>query len=614
MQGNVTLPKSWKYAALLLILLLAAATRIHQIDERSLWEDEGWTLLLSEGHAAEIVQTMAYDQHPPLYFVMIGYWRDVTGESELALRSLSVLLSLLSVAAIYELGRVLFNQVTGLSAALLLAIWDFSIDVAQDARQYTLLTVLVILACTFYFRYLQRPTRWHGLGWLLMSIAALYTQYMAGIVLAVQGLHMLLCVPRRRWPDLILRFAAIGLAFLPWLVVFIRQNQVRWDDPIYYQSGLPNNTATFILIRDALVSQQFGLIIGLCLLGLVFLRYQPLHISLRPIRSTLFLLLWSVIYIGLLVYLNESREILRIRIFMAVMPALLLLVAHGLANLQAVPRTFLLSVLVLVNLGTIDTRQNNAPWREVVGQVTAFHQPGEPVLMDIWVGDFPARYYIERQMGAETSWLSLRELSATARANFLPQLVHYVEDREAFWLLRWNDEPKDYDDLLRQVGFQRTAAPYIEHEGNQLYALRYDRLTEERLATFGETIDLIKAGVNGTVQAGETITVTLWWTARQPPPVDYSISIRLLDTQGNLIANQDSPPMQGQAPTSTWQPGVIQYDQHRLTLPAALTPGTYIIGVSVYWYVEPDAPLAVQSDQDGVAQDGYARISQLTIE
>ena len=606
------MPLRYRLFVLFLILLLASATRFYQVDTRSLWEDEGWTLLLSEGSAAEIVQTMAFDQHPPLYFLMIGYWRDLTGDTELALRSLSVLMSILSVAAIYQCGKTLFNAEVGIIAALLLAIWDFSIDVAQDARQYTLLTLLIILMVTFYFRYLRNPTRWNGMAWLLFSIAALYTQYMAGVVLAVMGIHALLFTPRPRLPDLIARFAAIGIVFLPWAVVFFRQNEVRWDNAIYYQSGLPNNEATFILIRDALVSQQFALISGLFALGLLFIHYQPRRVSLRPLNATLFLLVWTVGFISLIVYLNESQEILRLRIFIVVMPAILLLVAHGLANLQTIPQTFLLAILVIVNLVTIDTRQNNPPWREVVQQVTAFHQPGEPVLMDIWVGDFSTRYYVEQQMDAP--WLSLRELSDSARENFLPQLVHYVQDLDAFWLLRWNDDPKDYDVLLTGIGFQRTAAPYIEHEGNKLYAYRYDRLTEERLASFGDAIDLLKAGVNGEVQPGGEITVTLWWTASQPPPVDYSISVRLMDENGNLIANQDNAPLQGKAPTSTWQMGIIQYDQHQLTLPENLAPGTYQVGISVYWYMEANAPLAVQSDQADVAQEGYAHVANLIIE
>lgn len=590
-----------------LVLLLAAMTRFSGIEERSLWEDEGWTLLLSKGPStAEIIETMAYDQHPPLYFVLFHQWHDLTGNTEFAIRAFSALTGILSVAALYQLGCTLFNEQAGLFAGALLAVWDFSIDISQDARQYSLLTLFTILSCVYYFRYLKSPTRADGIGWWLCSVLALYTQYVAGVVLAIQVVHLLAFVRQKAW-DGLFRFFAIGMAFLPWLIVFIRQNQVRWDYPIFYQSGLPNNKDTFILIRDALVGRQFGLILGLMLLGLFFVSYHP-RLTIRISGSAIFLVVWTIFYLALFIYLNEQREILRIRIFSLVLPPILLLVAHGLTNLQPFPQFFLVGVLLLVNLTTLDSRQNNPPWREVTQNITRLHQEDEFILMDIWVGDFSARYYIERQMGKNTPWVSLRELRDERHDLFLPELKALLENREAFWLMRWNDDPAEYDGLLAEMGFQRTASPYVEHVGNKLYSFRYDRLTDERLATFGSRIDLIKASINGEIFPGSTISVRLWWVAKEIPPVDYSVSVFLMDAQGNVTAQKDRSPL---SPTSAWQPGVIQYDQHPLKIPENLSPGDYVLGIRVYWYVEPDEPLAVESEMAGA--ENFVRIQTITL-
>ncbi len=51
------------------ILLLGWALRTHDLEVRSLWEDEGWTMLLSAGPGLDdVVRTLADDQHPPLLF------------------------------------------------------------------------------------------------------------------------------------------------------------------------------------------------------------------------------------------------------------------------------------------------------------------------------------------------------------------------------------------------------------------------------------------------------------------------------------------------------------------------------------------------------------------
>ena len=47
---NQTLHRtSLLFAATVLILLLGWALRVHAIEARSFWADEGWTMLLSEG-------------------------------------------------------------------------------------------------------------------------------------------------------------------------------------------------------------------------------------------------------------------------------------------------------------------------------------------------------------------------------------------------------------------------------------------------------------------------------------------------------------------------------------------------------------------------------------
>src|SRR5690606_10838474 len=89
------------YLSLLATLLLAFALRTHDAEVRSLWADEGWTMLLSEGPGVgDVVQALADDQHPPLYFVLLRLWRDVAGDTEFATRYLGILIGLVAVAAV----------------------------------------------------------------------------------------------------------------------------------------------------------------------------------------------------------------------------------------------------------------------------------------------------------------------------------------------------------------------------------------------------------------------------------------------------------------------------------------------------------------------------------
>lgn len=601
----MTIPRA-RLLFLLLILLLGWALRTHDAEIRSLWEDEGWTMLLSQGPGLDdVAQTMAADQHPPLFFMLFRLWRDVTGDSEFAARYFSILISVIGVAAIFQLGRDFFNPAVGVLAALWLALADNHIDLAQEVRHYSQLATLVIVSSLFYARWWHRPTRSNRIGYVLSSILLLYTHYLGGFILLAQLIHMLLLArPRHRLFEALFLFGAICLGFLPWLPVVIDQNRVRWDNPLYYQNSVPNSLETYRAVRMALFGNMYGLMIGLALLGLVYITYRrTVKIRLRPIAPTLYLAIWIALMVGLTVYINERRQFLTERNFILITPALAILIAHGLANLERFARLFLVGVILVVGLTTVDSRRHYPDWRAVAHNVTDYHLDAEPVLMDVWVGDFPLRYYIERQSNAP--YVSLREWRDQYKAQFLPTLLGYLQEIDAFWLVYWGDKPMDeYGALITQAGFQQTAALAVDHLGTPLYSYRYDKLTETQLATFGDQLTLRKFNAPTSAIPGQTITVTLWWTAEQTLPLDYSISVFLLDQNGSSVAQHDAPPTAGA--TSTWSPGELKYDAHDLPLPAHLPPGDYQLAVKVYWYGDQQ-PLPA-------AGEDYARLETIHIE
>ena len=71
------------------LLLLAAALRFHRLGAQSFWNDEGNSARLSERSLQLIVEGTASDVHPPLYYLLLRGWRELAGESEFGLRSLS---------------------------------------------------------------------------------------------------------------------------------------------------------------------------------------------------------------------------------------------------------------------------------------------------------------------------------------------------------------------------------------------------------------------------------------------------------------------------------------------------------------------------------------------
>ena len=81
---------------------------------------------------------------------------------------------------------------------------------------------------------------------------------------------------------------------------------------------------------------------------------------------------------------------------------------------------------------------------------------------------------------------------------------------------------------------------------------------------------------------GGSWQVTLYWRAQSRMSRDYTVFVHLIDAQGNLIAQRDEQPLQGEYPTQFWQVGEKISDSHRLELPRTLPGGIYNLRVGLY--------------------------------
>ncbi len=81
---------------------------------------------------------------------------------------------------------------------------------------------------------------------------------------------------------------------------------------------------------------------------------------------------------------------------------------------------------------------------------------------------------------------------------------------------------------------------------------------------------------------GATLPVVLYWKTQGWLDRDYTVFLHLVDQNGQIVAQSDSQPATGLAPTSIWGPGALVYDAHNLTLPANLPPGRYQLLAGMY--------------------------------
>ena len=157
MDGSRALPKqptltraTWRVTPLGLtaaFMLLALVVRLNGLGLRPLWLDEGYSAWFS-ARSWDYLWTSVptYEPHPPFYYSLLRLWRDVTGGSTVALRSLSVLLSVLTVPVVVAASNELERQrpsgdpiLSAAVAAFLVACSPMLLALDQEARPYPLL-------------------------------------------------------------------------------------------------------------------------------------------------------------------------------------------------------------------------------------------------------------------------------------------------------------------------------------------------------------------------------------------------------------------------------------------------------------------------------------------
>ncbi len=240
-------------------LLLGIGFRITHLDQKIFWVDEVATVTRAVGYTkAEIVaqltngqiyspaDLLAYQQlttdrawsdtftalrrspeHAPLYFLLVRVWMQLFGSSIAAIRSLSVIFSLLVLPAVYAICHELFGEkAVAWTAVLLVAISPFFVAYAQEARPYSLWLLTIALSSWALLRAIRRnlPFSWGVYGGTL--ILSFYTSLLSLLVAIGHGLFVIatdrsqLKQIRR---DYLLTVGFSLLAFSPWFWVIAQQ-------------------------------------------------------------------------------------------------------------------------------------------------------------------------------------------------------------------------------------------------------------------------------------------------------------------------------------------------------------------------------------------------------
>jgi uncharacterized membrane protein len=239
-------------------IAVAAFFRSFHLGAESLWFDEGYTAWLVNHSPGEIIRLIRADTAPPRYYLTLHAWTVLFGRNEAALRSLSVVFSVLTLLAAMSISWRMLRvpmAVAFVMGAMSLSYLQFWF--AREARAYAMMGFLGVAAFDCMQRHLAGGKKRWLVAMALLIAAAMYTHnMMAPYVLALLAallVHAGVESPRRRVGEFALVCLAAALLYLPWALFGLKaqMQMIRhafWMDPL--QAGdLPRAAGSLAGIR-----------------------------------------------------------------------------------------------------------------------------------------------------------------------------------------------------------------------------------------------------------------------------------------------------------------------------------------------------------------------------
>jgi len=568
------------------LLLLIALTRIPRLMTYGFHHDEIWAVWQTFGSPAQIVEWTPYDWGPA-YYLLVGIWRNLIGLHPLLLRASSALLSVLTAALVFKIGQRLLSRRAAYISILAYGALAYGIYFSGILRAYALLEMLMALTFWLTIRYLTQPTRVRALLLIAALTLLFYTQLTSVFVFGFLCLYVLSAHPRR-WKPWLVTLGLAAVLCIPQVIQSFRFTQV---------ASPPDNRTVDLLNNIFHLYSDYAGQLAVLWIVIVFVAAVWLYRHIPAKYSGLFTL-WVIFPVGLYLlpplrrfFQDQVSGVFQSRYFWWLGLPFVWWIAGGLSFTPRRVRWVCSGLLLAICFAPLPTNYFTGSAVRHTENFTwlAQHAHWGDVLL------------IDKSLDSRQPY----EWDYIIRA-FMPnglQIVTSPEGHRRVWYAAVDGRQDPATHAL--VKKDRIAGEFV---GPWDFLLRlYEAAPDAKGIRFENGMrfhgidlpDVRQLAPVVTFRVGESLHVRLWWSVDEPPKVDYSVGLYLIDPRtGELLLNSSSAPQVAPQETSQWLPGRYYIEERTLILPTGIPSVELPLQMAIYQWWDNTRSTAPDQDAD----------------
>ena len=286
-------PKKMQMMLLSVVVLFGATLRFWNLGEWSFWIDEVFTVKDAQNLSFDSWQVIPN----PIPYLAVKLSTAIAGNSEWGSRFIPCIIGIVSIPAVFGLGRTLFNWRIGILSSAFVACSSWHLFWAQNARYPVFTFFFAVLTAWFFYTSLERDSTLLTIGAFVSCLCLILSHTLAVVIVPALAAYAMICVleksSRKRWLNLLIFFIPFAMPVLALALPQVRGYLFSgWGRNVWQRSPL------YIVLT---------LVQGVSIPVAVTAFFAPL--TTRFNRSTLFLLCYAGVPLILFLIASQLQNV-----------------------------------------------------------------------------------------------------------------------------------------------------------------------------------------------------------------------------------------------------------------------------------------------------------------